>query len=166
MKNRNEATLKKNSQDIAAQVQRDSVRFDVRAVVCHQDCDDVEPSHLELTQRIRDRLSKLGVEIVPATPAFETEAWLFLWPDAAPMVNASWSRPALTGRKVGLIQNAKEAFRRALRGHSKGKPPRDYEESDCPKILAKVRSEGMVHRVDAVSESYTMFRDAVMRLKS
>jgi hypothetical protein len=167
MKSRNEATIRKNAQSMSAQVQRDSRRFDVRAIVCHADCDAIEPAHEALSDRIQERFSESGVAVAAAAPAFEMEAWLFLWPDAAPMVVASWSRPTTRKRQnVGIIENPKEAFRRAVRGNPRGKPPRDYEESDCPKILAKVRETGMIHREpDAVSKSYEMFRDAVLRLE-
>lgn len=166
MKDRNEATRKKNAQSISALVQRESRLLDIRAVVCHQDCDAVEPAHEKLSARIGERLAGLEAAVIPVTPAFEMETWLFLWPDAAPMHVASWSRPPTRkDQNVGLIENAKEAFRRAVRGHPKGKPPRDYEESDCPKILEKVREAGMVHRLDAKSKSFELFREAVRELK-
>ena len=88
------------------------------------------------------------------------EAWLFLWPDAAVAVNGKWKRPARTGQRVGRLIDAKEAFRRALRP-SGGKRTRDYEESDSPKIAAQVRTLGLVGTLDAKSESYERFRDAV-----
>jgi len=61
---------------------------------------------------------------------------------------------------LGLVRDAKEALRRALRP-KQGKPPRDYEESDGPRIAAKVRELGLIDKLDARRDSFNRFRDAV-----
>lgn len=163
VRDREAARARKNAADIAAEVRRSGVRHDVKLVIAHQDCDAVEPAHVDLGRTISDQLAGLAVPVVPATPAWEMEAWFFLWPDAVVAVNHRWRRPAMSGRAVGLIRDAKEAFRRALRPRAGGSPPRDYEESDAPKIAQKVRELGLVDAPDAVSDSFTAFADAIRR---
>lgn len=160
MKSREAAKRRKNAQDIASQVARDSKRFDVRAVFAHQDCDECEPAHEELSRTIEEQLARVGIRGIAATPAWETEAWLFLWPDAAPKVVSSWSRPTCRNFQVGLIQNAKEAYRKALGARSK----REYEERDAPKIVAKACEMGLLEQPVGRSDSFSRFQRQVLGL--
>lgn len=124
---------KKNAADVAAEVRRSKVRFDVRGVIAHADTDAVEPAHEAVAADLEQRLVGDAVPSpVAAIAAWETEAWLFLWPDAAVAVVPSWQRPARTGQRVGLIEDAKEAFGRAVKSSPGAK--RTYGESDSPKI--------------------------------
>ena len=164
VKGRTEARARKNTADIAKVVRADAKRSDVRIVFAHEDCDDIEPAHLALADRIETYLGKEGVQAIAVTPAWEMEAWWFLWPDAVVAVNSGWQRPSMSGRQVGLIRDAKEELRRALRPANKGKRTRDYEESDGPKIARKVRELGIVGTLDAQSDSYVRFRDKVLAL--
>jgi len=151
---------KKNAADVAAEVRRSEVRFDVRGVIAHADTDAVEPAHVEVATQVEQRLVGEGVPApIAAIAAWETEAWLFLWPDAAVAAVPSWQRPARTGQHVGLIQDAKEAFGRAVKSSPGAR--RTYSESDAPKIAAKVRELGIIDKLDAVSDSYTLFRGKV-----
>lgn len=161
MKDRNAANRRKNAQRVAQQVTRDQVRFEVRGVIAHQDCDAVEPAHIALSESIENALASVGVSGIAATPAWEMEAWLFLWPDAAPHVVKSWSRPRSSNSHVGLVRNAKEAYRRALGSKSK----RSYEESDAPKIVSKACELGIIGRPACRSDSYERFRVALLRMK-
>lgn len=150
--------------DIASVVAADRVRHDVRAVVTHQDCDAVEPAHVALAERIESSLSAAGVDAIAATPAWEMEAWLFLWPDAVIAAFPSWRRPdGQSGKSVGRLRDAKEAFRRATRPPGRARRHRDYEESDCPRIAAKVRELRLVDKLDAKSDSFELFAKKVRR---
>lgn len=160
-KNRDQAKLKKQANTFAAQVKRDSVRFDVKAILIHEDCDAVEPAHEPLARQIEGEHGTKAVPVIAATPAWETEAWLFLWPDAAPMHVKSWARPARRGKRVGLIVNAKEEYRQAVRPAG-GKTTRPYEESDAPKIVEKARIAELIDKPDARSDSYERFRARLM----
>ena len=162
-RNRDEARRKKQTNTLARQVERDQQRFEVKAVLVHEDCDAVEPAHEARSAAIERDGQPLGVPVVPATPAWETEAWLFLWPDAAPMVVKGWSRPSRTKQRVGLIEHAKEEYRRAV---AKGaKTTRAYEESDAPKIVAKAREAGLISAPDATSHSFDRFCARLRALK-
>lgn len=161
MKNREVAEQKKVAVSVADEVGRASKRFDVAGVIAHEDCDEVEPAHKALIDRIETRLGDVGVSVVAAAPAFETEAWFYLWPDAAVAVVRSWRRPARTNMHVGLIRDAKEAFRRDLRPRERGRTARDFEESDGPKIAKKVRELGLIDSRDARSDSFEYFAASV-----
>lgn len=145
--------------EIAKVVRADRCRFDVRGVIAHEDCDDVEPAHEELARSIEDGLARRDVRAIAATPAWETEAWWFLWPSAVAAVHAGWRRLARKGERVGLIHNAKEELRRSLRpltGTKRG-GTRDYQESDSARIAQQVREQGIVGSPDARSESWDRF---------
>ena len=151
-----------NARQIAQVVRAESVRAEITAVLAHQDCDDVEPAHVALSDEIERQLGNHGIATVAATPAWELEAWWYLWPDAVSAVNSAWRRPNRGGEEVGQIANAKEQFRRDLRPRSKSSSSsrsqtRDYVESDSPKIAAQVRQLGIVKSTAAVSYSFQRF---------
>jgi len=156
-KNRDQAKLKKQANSVAAQVRRDSVRFDVKAILIHEDCDAIEPAHEALARTIERDHGTEAVPVIAATPAWETEAWLFLWPDAARLHVRGWARPGRKGKRVGLIVNAKEEYRRAVRP-ADGRAARPYEESDAPRIVEKAREAGLIDKPDARSDSFEQFR--------
>jgi hypothetical protein len=162
MKGREAAKRKKSAEDIAAAVKRESIRHDVCGVIAHEDCDDYEPEHEPLASDIEARLeASCGLCCIAAVPAWETEAWLFLWPDAAREVVPGWNRPSRSGQDLGLIRDAKEEYRKALRPKKHGKKLRDYVESDAPKIAEAVRQLGIVSELDAKSASFERFRSKV-----
>ncbi|MBT9556661.1 MAG: hypothetical protein IV100_11565 [Myxococcales bacterium] len=161
VKGRAAAEQRKNATEIAKVVRAAQVVRDVRLVVAHQDCDAVEPAHFAVSEAIELELKASGVPVVAATPAWEMEAWFYLWPDAPAHVNHNWARAARPGQRVGLIKDAKETFRRELRPKKAGKAPRDYEESDAPEIARHVREQGLIGTLDAKSESFERFYDAL-----
>jgi hypothetical protein len=103
-------------------------------------------------------------QAVAAAAAWEIEAWWFLWPDAALAVNSKWQHPKPPSRNVGLIEDAKEAFRQALRPRTKGRRPRDYTESDSPKIAVQVKNLGIIDQRAAISRSFDRFLSKVREL--
>ena len=135
---------------------------EVIAVLVHRDCDDVEPSHKTHASQIETEFRDHGVEVVPVTPAWEFEAWLFLWPAAVAAYRNDWrSVESYAGRQVGLIRNAKEEFRRAVRAPRRSS--RDYRESDAPEIVRKARELGIIPYPRAQSDSFQQFRQSVGR---
>jgi hypothetical protein len=87
-------------------------------------------------------------------PAWETEAWFFLFPDAVSKAFPSWNKlTAATGR-VDQRQNAKEAFRDAT---TPKKAKRRYSESDGPAIAAKIAELGLARSPTGRSDAYDRF---------
>ena len=152
--------MKRRSRPKPVVLTRDGRRYDVRGVIAHQDCDAIEPAHEALSDQIERDLAREGIDAVAATPAWETEAWLFLWPAAAPEVVRSWTAPSQHGRWVGRIENAKEAYRKALRPSTS----RVYTESDAPRIVAKACELGLIDAPDASSDSFERFRRALLSM--
>jgi hypothetical protein len=151
------AELPNRARQIADVVAAERVRKDVRCVFAHHDCDDVEPSHEALSRRIEEALARAGCPTYAVTPAWELEAWWFMWPLAVKAYQSSWNIPKkYKGTKVGLIVDAKEEFRRAVRPAGKQKR-RDYRESDSPLIAKKVRELGIARDPEAQSSSYERF---------
>jgi hypothetical protein len=133
---------------------------DVICVFAHEDCDNVEPAHLELAKRIEDGFSAAGYHVHAVTPAWEMEAWLFLWPEAVAAFRPSWrSLDRYRGRNVGRIQNAKEELARSVRpvGRAASRA-REYRESDAPIIARRIREMGLADSPAGQSDSYDMFR--------
>jgi len=157
MKGRTRERTRSNAQDIANIIRAERVRHDVKFILAHQDCDDVEPAHLRLSKEITDSMEKFGVKAVPVTPAFEMEAWWFLWPDAVIAFNSNWNRPSMSGKHVGMVRDAKEALMRAVTKGNKRAQSRPYRESDAPLIAEKVRELGIVNKKDASSDSFELF---------
>lgn len=159
-----------NRRDVRSRVQRichliaaEQATSDVVCVLVHRDCDALEPAHQAQSAEIEREFDACGFEVVPVTPAWEFESWLFLWPDAVSAYRPNWnSIHRYKGRHVGLIPNAKEEFRRAVR--VPGKQPRDYRESDAPAIVQKARELGVVRSPQAQSDSFSSFVQAVSRM--
>jgi hypothetical protein len=157
---------RKNLIAIAAVVRAEQKTGKSCIVVTHRDCDQVEPAHEPLSKALEKGLRDEGVEhVVAATPAWCIEAWWFLWPDAVVAVNTRWRRPKHKLFSVGLIRNAKEEFKRAVRPPGRQKRPRDYTESDSPKIAAKVRELGIVNQASGASASFERFANRVRNLR-
>jgi len=151
---------KKNAANIAAVVKAKAVLADVKVVVAHQDCDAVEPAHEGLADAIKAELEAAGVpNVIAVAPAWEMEAWWFLWPDAVAAVNSRWRRLSRRGNH-GMIQNVKEELRRDLRNQG----ARDYEESDSPKIAAQVRINGLIGTKRGTSDSFEAFAARVRQV--
>lgn len=160
VRDRDAAGQRKNAADIATVVRAYANSHDVRLLVAHQDCDDIEPAHEPLALAIEGRLAACGVPVVAATPAWEMEAWWYQWPSAVLAVNRSWRNPNRAGTNVGLLRDAKEQLRRDLRPRGQA-TPRDYTESDAPVIAEKVRELGIVDQRGVQSASFARFADRV-----
>ncbi|WP_330291492.1 hypothetical protein [Streptomyces sp. NBC_00576] len=73
-----------------------------------------------------------------ALAAWESEAWLLLFPDAFPAVRPNWKVPAqLRGRDTGSIKSPKEELKRRLVSAA-------FRESDGPKVAEQARSLGLL----------------------
>ena len=152
---------KRNAAQIAAVIFAAEVECDVKFVVAHQDCDAIEPAHLQLTELIDKELVAAGLRnVLSVAPAWETEAWWFLWPDAVARVNSKWNRLKRSSNH-GTITNAKEALRRDLRSAG----ARDYEESDARQISANVRSMGIISKRLGHCCSFLQYEQKILDLK-
>jgi hypothetical protein len=153
-----------NADRIAKVVAAAQVKSKVVAVIAHRDCDAVEPAHEKRSEAIESELKKRGVpKPIAAVPAFETEAWWLLWPDAVASVRRCWERLPDSSRNVGSIKDAKENLVRALRPKKpSGKARcRDYEETDGIEIARAVRLMGIIDKRVGTSNSFERFRDKV-----
>lgn len=152
-----------SAQRIALVITANRVCRDVRATIKHEDCDALEPAHDDARTRIEVALRNAGIDpIFAVTPAWEIEAWWFLFPDAVKAAFPSWAKPdGYVGKHVGRISNAKETFARAVT--PKGAKPtfRGYAESDSPRIAASVRDRGEAAKPRGQSGSYAEFRAIV-----
>lgn len=148
---------------IARLIDAANVDADVVAVFAHEDTDAVEPSHVDLTNKIERAFRAIGYhQVWAATPAWEMEAWLMQWPEAFAEYVPSWRPLAVAGKRVGLIDNAKEYVVRALR--PAGGRVRDYRESDSPELAQIVRGRSWARAPRARSDSFTLFVERVDRL--
>jgi hypothetical protein len=133
----------------------------IRCLVVHEDCDAVENAHVALTSSIESAYSTAGCPAFAATPAWELEAWWFLWPDCAKL-RASWRLPDdHVGKNVGKIVDAKEVFAAAvvpkgLKKAQKVKFP-GYCEADSVAIARGVRQKQVVSAPQAQSGSFKAF---------
>lgn len=168
VKDRDPRGVAENAEDAAqAVVDAAGVKYVVKLVIAHQDCDAVEPAHIRLAQAIEKAWGReLDVPVIGVAPAWETEAWFYLWPDAVAAVNSSWKPLPRTPRNAGMIANAKEQLRRDLRPGGRVRVD-DYEESDAPRIAAKIRERGEVNQplANVTSDSFRRFKMKVLAAK-
>lgn len=172
IRGRAQAEQRKAATSISQVVAAERVRGPVACVVAHEDCDAVEPAHEALAAQIETRLGEAcGVPVVAATPAWETETWFYLWPDAVAAYRPSWRRLERTGR-VGLLRDAKEHLIRELRPSGRRASSNDYAESDGPGIAEKVRVQaapdgqypGAQPAAGVQSESFNRFRTRLLQV--
>lgn len=167
VKGRKEAEQRKAAADIAAVVRADETRWNVRLVVAHEDADEVEPAHVKVAEDIEKVLEAEDITAVAAVPAWEIEAWWYLWPEAVLAVNRRWRHPNRKGAEVGTLVDAKEQLTRDLRPKDKRKPKtRDYEEGDSVEIAKAVRDLEIVDSPHAVSRSFSRFSTGVRTVLS
>ncbi len=163
--------VKPRAERIANAVKAERVRYEVQCVFAHEDCDDLEPAHVAVCKKIEDALQAAGCPAHAVVPAWEMEAWFFLWPEAVKAISQRWRLPDnYRGRHVGRIRNAKEELKRQVvpndlpkheRPHFRG-----YQESDAPTIARNVRERGEVNRPGGRSDSYERFRQSVDACKA
>lgn len=156
------------AEKIAKVISAMNVRFAVVCTFLHEDLDDVEPKHVALCQQIEDALRATDCpgDVHAVVPAWETEAWWFLWPDVLPLVNKVWSLPQRYSKGgVGKIRDAKEVLARELvRGRGRGAEKHRYRESDSIRISKKIADLGQANQpARGRSLSYDRFRDCVSR---
>ncbi len=164
IKNATPGNLPNRANILAALVRSEELTADVVCALAHEDCDAVEPAHMALSNKIESLFKERGINAYAVTPAWEMETWLFLWPEASKQYRPKWRRPdSYNGTNVGMLSDAKEKFKRALRPSTPAARAgvRDYRESDAPMIAAKVLELAIIDRLSATSNSYTRFRDAL-----
>lgn len=182
IKNAKPDKARTNAQDIAKLVRQETGARNVIAVLAHEDCDAVEPSHVPAAAKIETALAKAGCPGVPigVTPAWEIEAWWLVFPEAVAPIVEGWREPNdWIGKDVGTVENAKQALTKALRPRGKQRKTRDYHEADSLEIahnvvhLKLLSSFGNEHRetrgkgvavVRTRSQSFGRFRHKLLAL--
>lgn len=163
IKNASPEDVPSRAQRIAKTVDIQRARYEVACVFAHEDCDDLEPNHEAVSKKIESALVKEGCPAHAVVPAWEMEAWWFMWPQAVQAVRPkSWRAPEdYLGREVGKIRNAKEELCRRLipagLSPDRRKNFPHYKESDSPEIARRVREKGLARAPGAKSGSYTRF---------
>jgi hypothetical protein len=152
---------------IADAVDISRATHDIVCVFAHEDRDDFEPKHEETCKKIEEALEKAGCPAHAVVPAWELEAWWFMWPEAVQAVRPkSWRAPDdYLGKEVGKIKDAKEMLKKKvvpkdLKPEKRNNFPH-YEESDSPKIARQVREKRLAQQPGATSASYARFRLSV-----
>ncbi|NYH41348.1 hypothetical protein HNR22_001075 [Micromonospora jinlongensis] len=118
----------------------------IRAVLMHEDADDVEPAHEAVSTKIEQTFRSLPWPVHPVVPAWEIETWWFLFPEAVRQVCPGW-RPlsSYAGRDVGQIRNAKQELTRALTPAGARKSTfRAYSEADSVQIAERIVALGQL----------------------
>ena len=167
IKNARPEDVPERAQRIADAVDIERATHDVACVFAHEDCDEVEPKHLAVCAKIEAALAKAGCPAHAVVPAWELEAWWFMWPDAVQAVRPkSWRAPDdHLGKRVGLIKDAKEELRRKVVPKDlkpeKRKSFPHYQESDSPTIARQVREKKLARKPGAKSDSYSRFVSSV-----
>lgn len=163
IKGRREAEARSQAEKIAAAIRASAVNAEIVCTFLHEDCDAVEPAHVDVCARIEGAMKRARCpgEVHAVAPAWETEAWWFLWPEVLGQVNKHWKLPKrYSAAKTGTITNAKERLKAEL---GKGQHGRNaYRESDSVSIAETIRDLGVADSPKAGrSLSYDRFRSSV-----
>ncbi|RKH59789.1 hypothetical protein D7X55_36950 [Corallococcus sp. AB049A] len=156
---------------IADVVDISQTTHDIVAVFAHEDCDDFEPKHEGVCQKIEAAMQQAGCPAHAVVPAWELEAWWFMWPDAVQAVRPkSWRAPDdYLGKEVGRLKDAKEELQKRVVPKNlkadKRKTFQTYQESDSPAIARHVREKGLARKPGAKSGSYARFMASVDQCK-
>ncbi len=168
------AKMKRMGSEIGRLLAAEAIRHNVIAIVVHRDFDDIEPSDdldhpnaLEAdTVAALQPVLLLGCQIVPVVPAWETEAWWFLWPEQVAKHRPTWK--PLSNRKatwVDRIPHAKETLIKELRPIGPRRTP-DFSETDAPLIARLVRQDGVCRLPKGRSKGYERFVRAIDSLNA
>jgi hypothetical protein len=131
---------------VAAVLRATNARSPIRCVLLHEDADDVEPAHESAITKIESCYASLPWPVYAVVPAWEMEAWWFLFPSAVAALHKTWRAPTDYAKKnVGRIRNAKEKLKDAVRPKGVRLATfKTYCESDSPKIAEKVVALGLL----------------------
>ncbi|RYZ15755.1 MAG: hypothetical protein EOO70_06085 [Myxococcaceae bacterium] len=151
------------AEQIAKVVDIQRAVHEVSCVFVHEDEDGFEPGHEATCAKIEEALKKSGCPAHAVVPAWEMEAWWFMWPEQVRLVRPkSWRAPDdYVGKAVGRIRDVKEVLMKCVMP-LKMKPEKrnsfpDYRESDAPAIARQVREHGVAREPRAKSDSYARF---------
>lgn len=167
IKNSSPHKLPRTVEQVAKVVKAEEVRRAVACVFAHEDADATEPAHEAMAERIESALRHAGIDadVHAVVPAWEIEAWWFMWPDVVAHCNARW-RPPKSSSPPGLIKDAKEALSHAVRPPGLSRRERrtfpSYRESDSIRIAEAIRATSRADEPKLrVSASYDRFRASV-----
>lgn len=165
IKNASPASAPKHADKVAEAVRAVAARGRVECVFAHEDADAQEPADQVVAKRIEDALTRAGTPgtVHAVVPAWEIEAWWFMWPDLVASCCKSWKQPII-GTRPGQIANAKEKLARAVRPANQTpderKRFRNYAESDSITIARAIRSSARHDEPKrGLCPSYDRFRD-------
>ncbi|MFI8993815.1 hypothetical protein [Streptomyces sp. NPDC053542] len=129
-------------------------------LVIHEDLDGfADAEYARIRAKVAGALSRESpCDSALALAAWESEAWLLLFPEAFPAVRSNWKVPAqLQGRDTGTLKSPKEELKRKL-----GTPA--FRESDGPKVAEQARSSGLLASgPTGTNHSYKDFVDELGR---
>jgi hypothetical protein len=153
------------AEGIAKLVAAQSVTHEVVSVIAHRDCDAIEPAHTANGKTLLEDMHTRNLpQPIAATPAYEMEAWWFLWPEALAATRPCWNKIKSRGN-VGTIRNAKDELRKELRPKGAGASCPDYAESDSRKIAENVNKLNLVYDRRGNSESFMEFVRQIEELR-
>ena len=136
-----------NAEKIAGIARAEAKTRRLIAVLAHEDCDALEPEHVQIAEKLERELADAGCpDPMAVAPAWEIEAWWLAFPEAVGKVVRGWRDPDdWLGKHVGVVKDAKEELRRAVRPRARHKsPPREYEERDSIAIAQNVVADGLL----------------------
>lgn len=136
-----------NAEKIASIARIEARARRVVAVLAHEDCDALEPDHVRVAEKLEKELSDAGCPHPAAvTPAWETETWWLIFPEAVGKIVHGWRVPDdWLGKDVGRVEHAKEKLAKAVQPRSSRKsPPRTYHERDSIAIAQNIVADKLL----------------------
>jgi hypothetical protein len=151
--------LQRRAARLAAHMRAESARGKrATCIFLHEDADAHPPADRERSSQLYQAARAAGIDLCPVVPAWEMEAWWFLFPAAVASAFPSWRPlPSAPHKAVDRTKDAKEALRRATGPRG----TRRYSEADAPRIASEVRRLGLAERPTGHADAYVRFRSCV-----
>ena len=122
--------------------------------VVHEDLDSfTDANYDKIRKELSGALKRQGstFQTALALAAWESEAWLLLFPEAFPRVRPGWRVPSQTrGKDTGRIKEPKKKLK-----HDLGSPT--FRESDGPLVARKAVDHDLILSPDGTNRSYSGF---------
>lgn len=130
-------------------------KAELACIFVHEDLDATDgEEYLATRERVQQALTREVLSAHYTLAVWETESWLFLFPQSLQAFVSTWKLPSRhQGRDTGKINDPKKVLMNEMGNHS-----RRYKEADAPGVLEKAAELGHLVQPSGTNRSWTTLR--------